>query len=242
MIKIGCCGYSYLYPGNFIKDWKKKYKSKLQAYVSLFDSVEINTTFYRIPKFSTAEKWRREADEINKKFEFTVKASGIITHTDKFGGRSFWAFEQMKEICKRLKARILLLQSPVSFAPTDKNIEKMKKFFKKIKRGKLILTWEPRGKWWKNEDLIKEVCKKFNLINCVDLFRNKPQYFGKNKIAYFRLHGFGKPSMYSYNFSDKELKELKNKIKKLKVKNVYVMFNNSWCYENGLKFKKLSSS
>ena len=240
MVHIGCCGYSYMSPAEFFgENWKEEFKSVLQAYAKLFDSVEINSSFYRIPKISTAIKWRNEANEINKNFEFTIKASQIITHIDKFSGRSVWAFEQMKEVCKELNARILLLQSPESWKPSDENIERMRKFFNKIKRGKLILTWEPRGKWWDSPSLVEEVCKKFELVNCVDPFRNDAVYFGKEKIAYFRLHGFGLLSMYHYNFSEKELKQLKNKINELKVKEAYIMFNNSSCYQNALEFVKL---
>ncbi|MEM5778646.1 MAG: DUF72 domain-containing protein [Candidatus Aenigmatarchaeota archaeon] len=240
MIHIGCCGYSYMRPSEFFgENWKKSFRSVLQAYVKLFDSVEINSSFYKIPKISTAEKWRKEANEINKNFIFTVKASNIITHIDKFSGRSVWAFNQMKEICKALNAKILLLQSPNSWKPSEENIEKMESFFNKIKREKITITWEPRGKWWDEPNLIKEVCKKFNLINCVDPFRNEALYFGKEKIAYFRLHGFGLLSMYHYNFSKKELEGLKEKIKSLYVREIYIMFNNAWCYSNALEFKKL---
>lgn len=239
MIKIGTCGWSYLREHDFSSLIRKKYKTKLQAYAQLFDCVEINSTFYRIPKVRTAEKWLDEARDINKKFEFTVKASQLITHIGKFSGQAFWAFQQMKDICKALNAKILLLQSPASFGPSKENIEKMKIFFETIKRDDLILTWEPRGKWWQNPKTIKKICRDFDLINCVDPFRNNAQYFGKNGIAYFRLHGFGKPSMYNYDFSKSELKDLATKCKKIKAKKIYVMFNNVECYKNALNFKDI---
>lgn len=68
-------------------------------------------------------------------------------------------------------------------------------------------------------------------------FRSEPLYFGKKKIAYFRLHGFGSTSMYNYSFSLNELKSLKKKIEKLDdVERVYVMFNNSDSFENATQF------
>lgn len=236
-IKIGCCGWSYLNPKEFNI---KNYKHTLQAYAKLFSCVEINSTFYRIPKLSTVENWRALVDKINKNFEFTVKCNQLITHTKKFSHESIWIFEKMKEICNALDAKILLLQSPANFLPTKSNIEMMRKFFNKIIRDNLILVWEPRGKWWNKKELIKNICKEFDLINCVDPLRNESQYFGKAKIAYFRLHGFGRPSIYNYAFSDNELKTIKNACKKYKdVKRTYVLFNNANCYEDGLKFEKL---
>ncbi|MEM4359414.1 MAG: DUF72 domain-containing protein [Candidatus Bilamarchaeaceae archaeon] len=239
-IKIGCCGWGYLMPSaRFGADWKKQFSSVLSAYSSLFSLVEVNSTFYRIPKVSTAEKWLSEARGESRKFEFTVKASQIITHKAIFEKEAFWAFERMKEICAALEARILLLQTPGSFGPSTVNIKKMSGFLQKIERDNLIIAWEPRGKWWNEPEKIKEICRKFDLVNCVDPLRNEPQYFGKKGIAYFRLHGFGKPTMYQYVFSDKELKVLKEKVSSLKCKECYVLFNNMAMYDDALRFKKL---
>jgi uncharacterized protein YecE (DUF72 family) len=146
----------------------------------------------------------------------------------------------MKDICKKLDAKILLFQSPSGFKATDENIDRMESFFNNIDRDNLILAWECRGSWLKNPKLVKRICKKFEIIHCVDPFRNEPLYFGKEKIAYFRLHGFGLISMYNYNFSMTELKQLKEKIENMKkLKEVYVMFNNSNCYANALQFQKI---
>ncbi|MEM5829658.1 MAG: DUF72 domain-containing protein [Candidatus Aenigmatarchaeota archaeon] len=241
MIKVGCCGWSFFRPRDFFGSKANKFKSILQAYSSLFPCVEVNSTFYRIPKVATAEKWRNEVDEINKDFEFSVKCSQLITHQIKFSKASVNLFNMMKEICKALRARILLFQSPASFKPSKENVKRMEEFFKSIKREKLTLTWEPRGEWYEKPDLIKKICKKFELIECVDPFRNEPLYFGKEKIAYFRLHGFGLLSMYNYNFSKKELEELKEKIKQFEkeCEEIWVMFNNSMMYKNALEFMNL---
>jgi len=240
-IHIGNCGYSYFQPADYFgEDWKKSFKSVLQAYASKFSCVEINSSFYRIPKIQTAERWREEALEVNRNFVFTVKAFQGITHVHKFSGRSLQEFEVMKQICETLHAPILLLQSPSSFAPSKNNLEKMKDFFKKINRGELLLAWEPRGKWWEDEKLVEKTCREFEIINAVDPLRNQPQYFGKG-VAYFRLHGFGWPTMYGYDFSKKELEKIKDICMQLadKAEEFWVMFNNSACYENALEFEKL---
>lgn len=169
-----------------------------------------------------------------------MKCNQIITHQDQFRTKkSILVFDSMKEICKKLETEIILFQCPASFKATQENIAFLKNFFKKIDRKNLTLVWEPRGKSW-NQKNIKEICKKFNIIHCVDLFRDKPLWFGKKKIAYFRLHGFGKPSMYNYNFSEEELKQLKKKIEELnELKEIWVFFNNVQMYSNALQFIKL---
>jgi len=237
--KIGNCGWGYLSARQYFgSGWNRQFKSKLQAYASLFDLVEVNSTFYRIPKLSTAKKWRQEADQINPKFEFTVKVSQLVTHKTPFTGQAYWAFEQIKAIANALRAKVLLFQSPGSFKPTQENLKKAREFFSKIKREDFILVWEVR--WAKNwtPEIVKQLFKELEVNQCVDPFRQNT-FYAKN-LLYYRLHGLGKPSMYNYSFSDKELKGLHAKTRKSR-KPVYILFNNTACYENALTFKELVS-
>ena len=240
-VSVGCCGWSYLDEREFAGLIKRKYSSKLQAYVQLFSTVEINSTFYQLPRLTTAQKWRSEADVINESFEFTVKAYQGITHLHRFSGESVSLFSQLKEICRALRAPILLFQSPASFRPTGASLTGIRSFFEKIEREGLILAWEPRGKWYDDPNLIAEICEECGLVHCVDPFRNDALAFGEAKRAYFRLHGFGRPSMYHYDFSDEELQRLHLMLKSLasSLRQIYVFFNNVSCYGNGLEFMEL---
>lgn len=234
--RIGNCGWSYMRVGDFKNLTRRPFRTKLQAYAQVFDLVEVNSTFYRIPKLGTAEKWREEADQVNKDFEFTVKVSQIITHKDVFEKSAFWAFEQMKEIARALRCRVLLFQSPASFKPSKENLEKARRFFRKIKGNGLTLVWEVRwAKDWTRE-IVKKLFGELEINQCVDPFRQGCFY--SRDLVYYRLHGFGRPSMYNYNYSRKELGELAEKTKKEK-KPVFVLFNNSYCYQNALDFGKL---
>ncbi len=234
--KIGCCGWSFLNTKRYFGDrWKKRFDSVLQCYASMFDIVEVNSSFYHIPKLETAEKWREQVNKINNKFEFTLKASRIITHTDRFSSeKSIRIFDIYRKVAKRLDSKIILLQCPASWTPSETNIRNFKGFLKKVRYE--LIAWEPRGKWWDKLDLVKEICSEFNLIHCVDPLRIHPQYFSRKNIAYFRLHGFGKPSMYNYSFNREELYKIKKILISLKKKRNYVFFNNATMYEDALKF------
>ncbi|MBA2422067.1 MAG: DUF72 domain-containing protein, partial [Chitinophagales bacterium] len=61
-----------LYPPEF------QGKSRLTYYASLFNSVEINSSFYKNPKISTIIKW---AESVPDNFQFTFKLSKDITHS-----------------------------------------------------------------------------------------------------------------------------------------------------------------
>ncbi len=74
---VGTSGYSY-------KEWKGTFYAKdlpdkqmLRFYGERFRSVEINNTFYRMPKESVLEAW---AAEVPADFKFVLKASQRITH------------------------------------------------------------------------------------------------------------------------------------------------------------------
>ncbi|HEX6046720.1 MAG TPA: DUF72 domain-containing protein, partial [Pyrinomonadaceae bacterium] len=74
---VGTSGYSY-------KEWKGSFypeklaaKDMLPYYASKLPAVELNNTFYRLPKRSMVESWKAQVPET---FRFCVKASQRITH------------------------------------------------------------------------------------------------------------------------------------------------------------------
>jgi uncharacterized protein YecE (DUF72 family) len=240
-LRIGCCGWSYLRPREFSRLIARPFASTLQAYVQLFDVVEVNSTFYRIPRLSTADNWRGEAIALNPGFEFTVKAYQGITHRRRFGTFSRSEVDAMTETANALRADAILFQSPASFQPSTQNLRNIKDFFSCIDREDHIFAWEPRGRWAESSQAVVDVCESSDLVHCVDPLRNQPLCFGHQQIAYFRLHGFGEPSMYRYSFSDGELKEVCSLVNSLSgsLSRIYVFFNNVTCYEDALRFSAL---
>jgi Uncharacterized conserved protein len=242
IIKIGCCGF----------------QKKREIYYENFKLVELQETFYKIPSIDRMMQLRKEAP---KDFEFTFKCFQGITHEvssptwkrsgiknleelkNKVGSlrltkevMEYWK-EQIK-ISKALNSKICLIQLPSSFKDNEEGIKNAENFFYGIERNKLEIAIELRG--WNRENILK-LCKKFNLIHCVDPLKEEATYFGINKIAYFRLHGLGK-TMYKYKYTDNDLKNLLNIIKKLELNEVYILFNNIYMYEDALRFQRIVSS
>lgn len=95
-----------------------KDKSRLTYYSSLFNSVEINSTFYKVPLARTMERWVMETEE---DFRFTFKLWQGITHTK---GNPFLTEDVARfiEIINHVqnKKGALLIQFPpsVSYSPT----------------------------------------------------------------------------------------------------------------------------
>ncbi|MCD6482014.1 MAG: DUF72 domain-containing protein [Thermoplasmata archaeon] len=234
MIRVGCCGF----------------RGGMENYFKNFKLVEIQQTFYRVPRIDTVRKWRRMAPP---DFEFTMKAWQLITHTPKsptyrkagikiddenrYGyfkptKEVFEAWEKCLEVAKILNSSIIVFQSPPSFHENAENIKNMKNFFSSISSDKMIYAWEPRGKW--NDTTIQRLCSECNIIHCVDPFKTIKLC---GMPAYYRLHG---RNGYRYRYTEQELKELYNIC--LKDKEVYCLFNNTHMMENALEFQKMLES
>jgi uncharacterized protein YecE (DUF72 family) len=77
---VGTSGYSYdFWKGDFYPDDIKP-DAMLAFYARRFDTVEINNTFYRMPKPDVVRRW---ADATPDDFRFVIKASRRITHQNR---------------------------------------------------------------------------------------------------------------------------------------------------------------
>lgn len=76
-IRVGTSGWHYdHWAGRFYPPQLKK-SEWLGFYMQHFDTVEINNTFYHLPKETSVERWHKQAP---KNFVYTVKANRYITH------------------------------------------------------------------------------------------------------------------------------------------------------------------
>ncbi|HEX6084892.1 MAG TPA: DUF72 domain-containing protein, partial [Thermoanaerobaculia bacterium] len=137
----------------------------VNRYFELFDTLEVQQTFYEPPSRVTMDRWREQAPA---GFVFTIKAWQVITHRststtyrrlrsdinrDEAGAfrvndTVLAAWQKTRECARILRAKAILFQCPASFKPTDENVENMRRFFGEIERMKGVdYLWEPRGAW-----------------------------------------------------------------------------------------------
>ena len=217
-----------------------------------FDILEVQQTFYQPPRLATAERWRSEAPE---DFVFTLKAWQLITHeahsptyrrvreklTDSElaqAGSFRWnpvtrmAWERTRAIAEALQAGAVLFQTPSSFLPTARNLERIHRFFEDLDRGTLRLVFEPRGEAW-TDGILRPLLRSLRLIHAVDPFLRRPLERG---LRYFRLHG--RPAYhYHYRYSDEELLELRQMMSGSWPH--WVLFNNHRMVEDARRFRSL---
>jgi uncharacterized protein YecE (DUF72 family) len=231
-ILTGCCGFAGAQPD----------------YYRTFSCVEIDSTFYRLPKLATAARWRAAAPA---DFQFTLKAWQVITHRASsptykrtplddhdrrhcghfgFNATIRWAWEQTFAVAQALRAPVVLFQCPASFTPTAEHLANFRRFFEKAKRGHCQFAWEPRGPW--DRDTIAGLCRELDLIHVVDPFQTQPAHTGK--LQYFRLHGITGPR---HRYSDTELRQLRDYCRARPF--TYCFFNTRRMADDARRFRDL---
>jgi uncharacterized protein YecE (DUF72 family) len=120
-IHVGCSGWNYaswkdeFYSGRPAKLW-------LQHYAERFDTVEVNTTFYRLPLRSSVASWVAQTPP---DFLFTVKASRYLTHikrlTDLHDGLARF-YERIDPLVRSPKLGPVLWQLPPTFRRDDERL------------------------------------------------------------------------------------------------------------------------
>lgn len=234
-IKVGCCGYPM---------------AKAEYYAA-FPVVEIQQTFYNLPRESTARRWREEAPA---RFILTMKAWQVITHeassptyrrlrkplsqaTRKAVGAFrpteavAEAWQKTSAVAEALGAEVVVFQCPPSFTPTDEHAANLRRFFSTVDRKTFLLAWEPRGEW--PADLVRGLGEELELIHVVDPLKALPL---AGRIRYFRLQGV---TGYRYLHSEEDLEKVL--VLCPRDRRILVLFNNMFMGEDARRFQVLAA-
>jgi uncharacterized protein YecE (DUF72 family) len=151
-VRIGCSGWNY-------RDWRGPVYPEglpqrlwLQRYAELFDTVEVNNTFYRLPRRDAVAAW---AEQTPAGFVFSVKASRYLTHVKRLarietGARRF--FEHIEPLVEAGKLGPVLWQLPANFGRDD---ERLGQALAVLPAGRHC--FEFRHESWFREDVYKRL-------------------------------------------------------------------------------------
>ena len=236
---------------------------RLSQYVTLFNALEINATFYRFPSGRSLKNWQKALRDLPD-FGLSLKVYQGLTHpphlpTWKRSGltpeerkalqgkvgclkltsetQAFW--QQTLALAQTLKARFLLFQAPAACQ----------------KEGLEEAFWEwalplkpPHCSWgleirWEEPKLLDRLWQRYQVVPVFDplLFPALFERFKDLPRLYFRLHGGLKGGRLDYRkrYSEEELTLLAQKIKGLRSQEVWILFNNVYMHEDALSFKEI---
>jgi uncharacterized protein YecE (DUF72 family) len=224
---LGCSGWSYKeWVGPFYKDHKE---SKLAAYSEIFNTTEINSTFYAYPKAGMVNGWAQFSP---KDFVFSVKLPGQITHDKelkiekKLEQDLNYFLQLMRPLTDTGKLGCYLIQLP----PRLKFLASEVEDFYTILPEKHKFAVEFRNKTWLDKESIR-LLEKYNLAyTIVDEPLLPPNIHITTNFAYLRWHGYGEMPWYNYRYKKGELEKWIPKIRELveNVETAYGYFNNHY--------------
>ena len=219
-IRIGTSGWYY-------DHWKKLFypvdlpKSKwFEHYAKHLDTVEINNTFYHLPKEQSIQRWHKLAP---KGFLYAVKANRYITHIKKLKDTSEPLLRFFDRI-RLLKGNLgpILYQLPPSLL---QDLDLLKSFIKLLPK-KQTAIFEFRHSSWYSDDTFN-LLDKLKVGFCIhDMPGKESPRVVTSDIIYIRFHGTTRRYAGSYSKSTLQnwAKWLKDQTRKARA--IYIYFNN----------------
>ena len=208
---VGTSGYSY-------KEWKGNFypedlpdKQMLHYYGERFKTVEINNTFYRMPKAAMLEGW---AADVPADFKFVLKASQRITH-----------FQRLKDahdnvayllnVAESLGPRLgpLLFQLPPNM---KKDAPRLKEFLGCIPANHHA-AFEFRHQSWFDSEIF-DLLREYRAVLCIAEAENDLE------IPFESTADWGYLRLRRPDYGDAELKAWGDRIQQQKWKDAYIFF------------------
>jgi len=208
---VGTSGYSY-------KEWKGSFypqdlpdKQMLRYYGERFRSVEINNTFYRMPKASVLETW---AGEVPADFKFVLKASQRITHFQRLKDAGD-SVAYLLKVALTLKERLgpLLFQLPPFL---EKDASRLREFLKLLPVDSRA-AFEFRHQSWFDEEIFG-LLREHRAVLCIAEADNdlETPFVSTADWGYLRLR---RP-----DYGDPELKQWADKVRQQTWDDAFVFF------------------
>jgi uncharacterized protein YecE (DUF72 family) len=220
VVRIGTAGWSI---PRAIADAFPVQGSGLTRYAGVFNAVEINATFYRLPRPATLERWREETPAT---FRFSVKTPGAITHEARLVDCD-QAITAFVALIRSLGDRLgpILVQLPPSLAFDAPIAGRFFAALRKAWDGAVVC--EPRHVSWFSPDA-EALLNDYRIARAAADPARHPtagEPGGKDGVAYWRLHGT--PRMYASSYDEAYLLGLARAIGAVAAQEVWCIFDNT---------------
>jgi len=246
VLYIGPAGWSY-------KDWegivypikKNKGFNHLRFMSQYFNTVEINSSFYRPPSETTTQKWVKLVEN-NPLFLFTYKLWQKFTHdihTHTTTGDESIVKSGLDQLRNANRLGATLIQFPWSFKYSNENLKRLKDIL--VRFVDYYPVVEIRHESWNNEvfyDFLNEnntglanidqpvIGKSIKLSSLLTGETGYLRMHGRNYDNWFKDNLKSPAARYDYLYDDNELGNITNRIRDLIEKNPksFIIFNNHY--------------
>jgi uncharacterized protein YecE (DUF72 family) len=231
-VRIGCSGWNYSH-------WRERVYPKglppsrwLEHYAALFDTVEVNNTFYRLPRREAVASW---VEGSPPEFVFAVKASRYLTHVKRLrdtdqGVTRF--YERIEPLVASPKMGPVLWQLPPTFRRDD---ERLAGALDRLPPGRHCFEFRHES-WFVPETYAR--LREYGVALVVGDHPARPWQAHEitAEWTFIRFH-YGRRGR-NGNYSERELDEWSERIRGWRRRvDVFAYFNNDWegyAVRNGL--------
>lgn len=210
-VLAGTSGWQY-------KEWKGSFYPEVMStgdmlgyYADQFPTVEVNNTFYRMPKASVLEGW---ADQVPDGFQFVLKASRRITHFGRLKEEAIEPLQFLLGSAAVLRDRLgpILFQLPPNL---KKDTPRLKAFLEHVPKG-VRGAFEFRHESWPDEETA-EVLREHDMALCIaNTEEEETPWFATASYGYLRLR--------KVSYEEGELERWADRIRSAGWSEAYVFF------------------
>lgn len=220
-IHIGCSGFHY-------RDWKDIFYPEnlpqtkwFEFYSQHFNTLEINSSFYKFPTAKSLLKWYETSPA---EFKFSLKVPRLITHYKKFSdcGSFLHDFYTLVKIGLKDKLGCILFQLPPQTIYSPANLEmilsSVDPTFKNVFEFRHI-------SWW-NEEVFLLFKEKELIFSGVSFPKLPEEVIQTNEDVYYRFHGV--PVLYKSLYSEDFIRQVFSQLISTNANESWIYFNNTW--------------
>ena len=199
MIHVGTSGWSYDHWTDVLYPAGAPPADRLGLYTQSFETVELNSSFYRWPRLASFRSWRRRLPE---GFRFSVKAPRGLTHAKKLYAPEPWVQRIAASWHELGDRRAILL---VQLAPTQERDDARLAYFLGQLPPWMRAAVELRHPSWADDDVFG-LLERHGVGYCVMSGARLPCVLRATApFVYVRLHGPDHDHLYSGSYSDADL-------------------------------------
>src|SRR2546422_1877776 len=208
---------------------------RLKAYSSVYDFVEVNSTYYQLPRPANVASWRKR---VPPEFEFSVRCQKDVAelHQLESTPQTVRIMDSIEKICRRLRASVLTILIPKALLRDKELVPKLNAFFSTLSLGRTRIAIEFRG-GEPTEKTLKTL-QDHDAAHSVDISTRDPKV--ESNILYSRMFGKGKENV--YEFDDNELQDIAAKASGPKFEKSILAFHGVRMYKDAARLKTFLNS